>query len=105
MGGESGPGDGPRGFRGERWGGGTVVRRCGGEVQKEEACLKEGESKVGEVVSITGQVQAHGGCLGDGGDLSLLRIRIQGVFGCLLCRWNIPAHLKFYICSYSTQKP
>lgn len=38
---------------------------CGREVQEEKARLKEGEGKVGKVVSITGQAQAHGGCLGD----------------------------------------
>lgn len=45
-------------------------------MRKEKACLKEGESKVGKVVSITGQAQAHGRCLGDGGDLSEFRVSL-----------------------------
>lgn len=46
-------------------------------MRKEKACLKEGESKVGKVVSITGQAQAHGRCLGDGGDLSEFRVSLD----------------------------
>lgn len=41
-----------------------------------KACLKEEESKVDKVVSITGQTQAHGRCLGDGGGLSESRVSL-----------------------------